>query len=71
MIIQCNIHTIYNTVGFSNDSAVKNPPAVQERQEMWVQSLGQEDRLEEEWLLSPVFLPEKSHGQKSLAGLSP
>ena len=27
---------------------VKNPPAVQETQEMWVQSLGQEDTLEEE-----------------------
>ena len=25
---------------------VKNPPAVQEPQEMWVQSLGQEDPLE-------------------------
>jgi len=58
-------------LAFPNDSAEKNPPAVQERQEMWVQSLGQEDRLEEEWLPSPVFLPEKSHGQKSLADLSP
>ena len=27
---------------------VKNPPAVQETQETWVQSLGQEDPLEEE-----------------------
>ena len=27
---------------------VKNPPAVQEPQEMWVQSLGQEDPLEED-----------------------
>ena len=27
---------------------VKNPPAVQEMQEMWVQSLGWEDPLEEE-----------------------
>ena len=26
---------------------VKNPPAVQEPQEMWVQSLGREDPLEE------------------------
>ena len=26
---------------------VKNPPAMQETQEMWVQSLGQEDPLEE------------------------
>ena len=27
---------------------VKNPPAMQETQEMWVRSLGQEDPLEEE-----------------------
>ena len=27
---------------------VKNPPAMQETQETWVQSLGQEDSLEEE-----------------------
>ena len=27
---------------------VKSPPAVQETQEMWIQSLGQEDPLEEE-----------------------
>ena len=27
---------------------VKNPPAVQEKQEIWVQSLGREDSLEEE-----------------------
>ena len=32
-------------MGFSGGSAVKNPPAVQET---WVQSLGQEDPLEEE-----------------------
>ena len=31
-------------LGFPGGSAVKNPPAVQE---MWVQSLGQEDPLEE------------------------
>ena len=28
-------------------SVVKNPPAMQERQETWVQSLSQEDPLEE------------------------
>ena len=32
--------------GFPSGSAVKNPPAVQEMQEMWVWSLGQEDPLE-------------------------
>ena len=34
--------------GFLCDSEVKNPPAVKEMQEMRVQSLGQEDLLEEE-----------------------
>ena len=47
---------------------VKTPPAVQET---WVQSLGREDPLEKEWLPTPVFLPGKSHGQRSLAGYSP
>ena len=29
--------------GFPNGSVVKNPPEMQELQEMWVQSLGRED----------------------------
>ena len=33
---------------------------------MKVQSLGQEDPLEEEMEYTPVFLSEKSHGQRSL-----
>ena len=45
---------------------VKNLPAMQET---WVQSLGQEDTLEKPF--PPVFLPEKSHGQRSQAGYSP
>ena len=41
-------------------------------QKLWVQSLGQEDPLEGEyWQPTPVFLPGKSHGQRSLAGYSP
>ena len=32
--------------GFPGGSEVTNPPAVQETQEMWVRSLGQEDGLE-------------------------
>jgi len=35
-------------VGFSSDLAVKNPPVMQETQETWVQTLGQEYPLEEE-----------------------
>ena len=34
-------------MGFPGGSVVKNMPAVQEPWEMWVQSLGQEDLLEE------------------------
>ena len=40
------------------------------RQEMQVQSLGQEDPLEKQ-MASPVFLPRKFHGQRSLVSYSP
>ena len=40
-------------------------------QETQVQSLGQEDLLEKEWLPTPVFLPGEFHGQRSLVGYSP
>ena len=49
---------------------IKNSPAMQETQEIQVQSLGQEDPLEKEMQPTPVFLPEKSHGQRSLEGYS-
>ena len=44
---------------------------MQEAQETWVQSLGWEDPLEKEMTTTPVFLPGKFHGQKSLVGCSP
>ena len=47
---------------------VKKMPAMQET---GVQSLGQEAPWGREWQPSPVFLPAKFHGQKSLAGYSP
>ena len=40
-------------------------------QDTWVRSLGQEDPLQREWQLTPVFLPGESHGQRSLVGYSP
>ena len=46
----------------------KNPSTMKET---LIQSLGQGDPLEKEWLLTPVFLPGEFHGQKSLAGYSP
>ena len=44
---------------------------MQETQERWVRSLGQEDPLEQEMQPTPGFLPGESHGQRSLAGYSP
>ena len=43
---------------------------MQEMQEKWVQSVGQEDPLEEE-IPTPVFSPGESYGQSSLVGYSP
>ena len=43
---------------------VKNLPAMQET---WVRKIP----WRREWLLTPVFLPGKSYGQRSLVGNSP
>ena len=40
-------------------------------QETWVWSLGREDPLEKEWQPTPVFMPGKSRGPRSLVGYSP
>ena len=57
---------------FPSGSAVKNPPAMQETQETWVRSLGQEDSLEKGMATHASILAwKKSHGQRSLAGYSP
>ena len=45
---------------------VKNPPAMQQTQDVPVQSVGQEDPLEEGMASPPAALPRKSHGQRSL-----
>ena len=47
---------------------VKHLPAMQET---WVQSLGREDPLEKEMATTPVLLPGKFHGPRSLVGCSP
>ena len=47
---------------------MKNLPA---KQETWIQSLRQEDPLDWKQKLTPVFLPGKLHGQRSLVGHSP
>ena len=54
--------------GFPGWLSVKESPAKQER---CIGSLGQEDPLEKEMTPTPVFLPGKSLGQRSLMGYSP
>ena len=46
-------------------------PLLQEMQETWIRSLGQEDTLKKEVGSTPVFWLGESHGQSSLAGYSP
>ena len=53
---------------FPGSSDGKESPATQK---MWIRSLSWEDPLEEEMELTPVFLPEESHGQRSLEGYNP
>ena len=55
------------TMAFLGAQMVKNLPMMQDSQETWVQSLGQE------WLPTPVFFLQsrECHGQRSLAGYSP
>ena len=47
---------------------VKNLPAMCDT---WVRSLGWEDSWRRKWQPTPVFLPGKSHGQRSLLGYRP
>ena len=47
---------------------VMNPPA---KQEMRVQSLGGEKPWRRKWQPTPIFLPGKSHAQRSLVGYGP
>ena len=56
--------------GDRGGSVAKNPPAMQEMQEAWVQPLVLEDPLEEAQQPIPIFLPGEFHGQRSLAGHS-
>ena len=58
-------HAVFNIPG---DSVVKNLPAVQETQ---IPFLGQKIPWKRKWQPTPVLLPGKSHGQRSLAGYSP
>ena len=57
--------------GFPGGSLVKNPPAVQEMQESWVQSLGCEDSVEEEMETHSSILAWKIPWTEEPAGYSP
>ena len=50
---------------------VKNPPAMQETQGMWFQSLGQEDTLQEEMATQSSILAWKIPWTEELGGYSP
>ena len=50
---------------------VKSLPARQEMQETWVDPWVRKMPWRKERLPTPVFLPEESHGQRSLVGYSP
>ena len=56
--------------GLPSDLMVKNLPATARDTENACFILGWEDPLEEEMATPPVFLPQKSHGQRSLAAYS-
>ena len=59
---------LFMVSGFPGDSVVKNPP--QWRRSRFNPGVGQIPR-RRKWLPTPVFLPGKSHGQRSLGGYSP
>ena len=55
-------------MGFPGGSVGKESTCKAEVQEMWVQSLGWEDPLEEGMATHPSILPGESLGQRNLAG---
>ena len=57
--------------GFPGGSVVKNLPGNAGDEETQVPSLGWKIPWRRAWQPTPVFLPEKSHGQRSLAGYNP
>ena len=58
-------------MGFPSGSVVNNLPAVHETQETWVQSLGQEDPLEEGMATHSNILAWRIPWTRRLAGYSP
>ena len=70
--VSCHAHFSLAWVGycwgFPGGPMVKNPPTMQEKRfDPWVRNIPWSRKLQ----TSPVFVPGKSHGQRSLAGYSP
>ena len=63
-LISIGINCPSTKKGFPGGSVVKNPPAMQET---WVRKIPWRRK----WLPTPVFLPGKSDGQRSLESYSP
>ena len=59
-----------NLMGFPSDTVIKNPLAHGGDVEIWLQSLGQEDPLEEDMATHSSILLWKFHGQRTVAGYS-
>ena len=57
--------------GFPRGPAIKNLPAMQGTQEIWVQSLSREDPLEKEMATHSNMLAWELAGQRSQLGYSP
>ena len=55
--------------GFPGGTVVKNMPTIQETQEIWVQSLGQEDPLEQEMITHSSILAWEIPWTEEPAGL--
>ena len=57
-------------MGFLSGAVVKNPPAMQELQETWVQSLGLEDPLKDGTATHSSNLARRIPEQRSVVGYS-
>ena len=62
---------LYCIWGFPVGAVAKNHLLMQETQETWVWSLGQEDPRRRKWKPTLLFLPGEFHGWRSPTGCSP
>ena len=67
---KCVYVSVFPARGFPDGSVVKNPPASRRCWRCGFNPWVREILWRGKWLPAPVFLPEKSHGQRSLVGYS-